>query len=335
MSDSPPAAPDPMIDGAGLHIALGGRQILHGVSFTVATGDVFGFIGPNGAGKSTTIRTMLGLYRPDAGSVRVAGHPAGTDEARAATGFALDQDGLYDGLTAADNIAFFRDLYGCRRDDQAVMRVLDQVGLADRAQDRVRTFSRGMRQRTAIARALAHDPQVVVMDEPTSGVDPVARQQLHGLIADLVRDRGLTLLISSHDLDEIQQLCTRIALIGGGRIVLAGEVGELTRQQGLGDLTVTTTAPVSASVADALRAEASLGVQHVDGRTLRLRPTGAPVSTAVATLAAHGVEVSDLTSSRARLEQVFADAVADAEAATASEKPEPQTRVRDSRAGAR
>lgn len=310
MTQPPVATTDPVIDVDHLRVVLGDREILHEVTFSVQAGDIFGFIGPNGAGKSTTIRTLLGLYQPDSGTVTIAGKTAGTDPARAATGFALDQDGLYGDLSAADNIAFFRDLYGCRRDPGEVTRILNLVGLADRADDRVRMFSKGMRQRVAIARAIAHDPEVIIMDEPTSGVDPVAQTQIHDLITDLVHTHGKTVLLSSHNLDEVQRICNRIALIVQGRILLTGDLAQLAGQVGENELTITAQAPVDVATTAALRAIPELGVQDVDGALVRLRPAASEsVSDVVARLAAHGVEPSSLTRNRARLEQIFAAAV--------------------------
>ena len=310
MTQSPSTTAGPIIDVDQLRVVLGNREILHDVSFSVQAGDIFGFIGPNGSGKTTTIRAMLGLYQPDSGTVTIAGSKAGTDPARAATGFALDQDGLYGDLSAAENIAFFRDLYGCPRDPSEVTRILDQVGLADRADDKVRMFSKGMRQRVAIARAIAHDPQVIIMDEPTSGVDPVAQNQIHDLITDLVHSHGKTVLLSSHNLDEIQRLCNRIALIAQGRILLTGDLAQLAAEAGANELTITAQAPIDDATAGALRAIPELGMREVDGALVRLRPAASEsVSDVVARLAAHGVEPENLTSNRARLEQIFASTV--------------------------
>lgn len=319
---TPHVSGGPAIQVDELRVALGGSEIVHGVTFEVQQGDVFGFIGPNGAGKTTTIRALLGLYQPVSGAATILGHPAGTDRARALRGFALDQDGLYGDLSAAQNVAFFRSLYGCRRDPHHVEHVLAQVGLADRAEDKVRTFSRGMRQRVAIARAIAHDPQVIILDEPTSGVDPIAQSQLHELIGGLARSHGMTVFLSSHNLDEVQLLCNRIALIAQGRILLSGDLGELSAQAGHNEITVTTQAPVDDDTAAALRAEPALGVHDVRSTYLLLRPAPSEsVSAVVGLLAAHGVEAASLTSNHARLDQIFQEAVTKASAEAAQARP--------------
>ncbi len=308
------------IDVADLTVDLGGTEILHGVTFKVEPGDIFGFIGPNGAGKTTTIRTMLGLYQPSGGTVTVSGHAAGTNAARAATGFTLDQDGLFGDLTATENIAYFRALYGQPDDPDEVSKVLRQVGLEDRAGDPVRTFSRGMRQRVAIARAIAHHPDVVIMDEPTSGVDPVAQGQIHDLITSLVRDHGKTVLLSSHNLDEVQRLCNRIALIAQGRIVVSGELTKLAAEVGKRQVTVIAQSPIPAEAEAALRDVPEIGLESVQGTEVRLKPTVA-VSQVVAILAQHGVEPIEWKSNDAKLEQIFADAVSAAEPSASSESP--------------
>ena len=212
------------------------------------------------------------------------------------------------------------------RDPGEVTRILTQVGLSDRATDKVRRFSKGMRQRVAIARAIAHDPQVIIMDEPTSGVDAVAQTQIHDLITNLVQNHGKTVLLSSHNLDEVQRICNRIALIVQGRILLSGDLVQLTRQIGGNELTITAQTPVDNATAAALRAIPELGVQDVDGALVRLRPAASEsVSDVVARLAAHGIEPASLTSNRARLEQIFAEAVR-TDAQEVDQTPRPRRR---------
>lgn len=297
-----------------LHLALGGRPVLQGISFTVNTGDVFGFLGPNGAGKTTTIRALLGLYRPDRGALTVMGHAAGTDAARQQIGFALDDDGLYDGMSAAANIAFWLQLYDRRPDPARIAEVLALVGLTDRADDPVGTFSTGMRRRCALARAIAHRPPVVVLDEPTSGVDPGAQREIRDLLRTIASSEGATILLSSHNLEEVQRLCNRIAIIADGEIRLAGELTELRQRLGRHSISVEVDQPVSEATVAALAADERLGLRGAQGTHLRLVPALAlRTAELVARLDAAGLEVLTVARDDATVEDLFAAAVADAD----------------------
>ena len=297
-----------------LYLALGGRPVLRGISFTVHAGDVFGFLGPNGAGKTTTIRTLLGLYRPDRGALTVMGHAAGTDAARQQIGFVLDDDGLYDGMSATANIAFWLQLYGRRTDPARIAEVLALVGLADRADDPVGTFSTGMRRRCALARAIAHRPPVVVLDEPTSGVDPGAQREIHDLLRTIASTEGATILLSSHNLEEVQRLCNRIAIIADGEIQLAGELTELRHRLGRHTITVEVDQPASEETVAELAADERLGLREAMGTRLRLVPaTALRTAELVARLDAAGLEVMTVSRDDATVEDLFAAAVADAD----------------------
>jgi ABC-2 type transport system ATP-binding protein len=297
----------------GLHVTLRGREILHGVSFTVHQGDVFGFVGPNGAGKTTTIRAILGLYRPTGGRVTVMGQDAGSDRARACTGFALDPDGLYDGMTAAENIGFYLRLYNRPADPARIAQVLRLVGLTARADDLVATFSSGMRKRTALARAVAHHPAVVVLDEPTSGVDPTAQTEIRDLLLEIARQENAAVLLSSHNLQEVQQLCNRVAIIAAGQVQLTGDLAQLREQMGDHTVTVLATDPVPEPALEILRAAPDLGLRRAQGTCLTFAPAaGVRTTTLVARLAATGVDVDRLTTNDASLEDLFAASVAHA-----------------------
>ena len=162
----------------GIRKTLAGREVLRGISFTVARGDVFGYLGSNGAGKTTTIRILLDLIRATSGEVRVMGESASGDEVRRRIGFVLEADGLYNALSAVENLQFYARIYGAKDARARIGTLLADVGLADRARDRVGGFSKGMRQRLAFARALVHDPQVLILDEPMSGIDPSGQIEL-------------------------------------------------------------------------------------------------------------------------------------------------------------
>jgi len=203
------------IEVSHLTKVFGARTAVSDVSFSVASGEVFGFLGPNGAGKTTTVRILGALISPTAGSAAVAGIPVGPDgaaEIRQRIAVMPESPGLYQRLTVTENLEYFASLYGLPRRQARIAEALAAVGLADRAQDLTRSLSKGLRQRAALARALLNDPAVMFLDEPTSGLDPVAAHEVHGLIAGL-RDRGVTVFLTTHRLDEAERLCDRVAIM--------------------------------------------------------------------------------------------------------------------------
>jgi ABC-2 type transport system ATP-binding protein len=201
-------------------------EAVRGISFDVAEGELFGLLGPNGAGKTTTIKMLITLLLPTAGEARVLGYDVVRDarEVRKRIGYVFGGDrGLYERLSGLDNLRYFAELYGVSGKAQRlrIQEVLELVGLTGREGERVEGYSRGMRQRLHIARGILHDPQVVFLDEPTIGVDPVGARALRSMIAGLV-DAGKTVLLTTHYMFEADSLCDRIAVIAGGRIVAAG-----------------------------------------------------------------------------------------------------------------
>ncbi|MFJ8626429.1 ABC transporter ATP-binding protein [Kitasatospora sp. NPDC093550] len=199
------------------------RTALDGVSFQVPEGAVVGLLGPNGAGKTTCVKILTTLLEPTAGQARVLGHDVVADRraVQRLVGVSFGGDsGLYTRLTARDNLRFFGTMYGLsgRALDSRVDDLLEQVELSDRRSDRVETFSWGMRQRLHIARALVHDPRVVILDEPSSGLDPRSVRGLRDLVRTL-RGNGRTLLLTTHDLAEAEELCDSVLILDGGRIV--------------------------------------------------------------------------------------------------------------------
>jgi len=222
-----------VIEAQNLTKRYDGVPVVKGVTFSVAPGEIFGLLGPNGAGKTTTILMMLGLTEVSAGEVRVLGE----DPVRAPlqvkrrVGYLPDSVGFYDYMTAADNLRYTAALIGfdAAEREKRVMGALDRVGLADVANKRVATYSRGMRQRLGLAEILMKDAQIAILDEPTSGLDPQATAELLAMIRSLKRD-GVAVLISSHLLERVQSVCDRVALFQSGNIVLLGSVPELARQ---------------------------------------------------------------------------------------------------------
>src|SRR3954449_13282412 len=215
-------------------------EAVRGVSFSVEQGELFGLLGPNGAGKTTTIKMLITLLLPTSGQARVLGRDVVDDarEVRKRIGYVFGGDrGLYERLSAYDNLRYFAELYGVsgRAQKVRIAEVLELVGLAGREKERVEGYSRGMRQRLHIARGLLHDPEVVFLDEPTIGVDPVGARELRATIGGLV-EAGKTVLLTTHYMFEADALCDRIAVIAQGRIVAEGTPTELKR--GVGEGTV-------------------------------------------------------------------------------------------------
>jgi ABC-2 type transport system ATP-binding protein len=224
---------DTVIEAQGLTKRYGRAVAVNGVSFTVARGEIFGLLGPNGAGKTTTILMMLGLTEVTSGTVSVLGHNPVREplQVKRHVGYLPDAVGFYDYMTAADNLRYTAALIGfdAAEREKRVMGALDRVGLADVANKRVATYSRGMRQRLGLAEILMKDAQIAILDEPTSGLDPQATAELLAMIRSLKRD-GVAVLISSHLLERVQSVCDRVALFQAGNIVLLGTVPELARQ---------------------------------------------------------------------------------------------------------
>ena len=195
------------------------RTVLNGISFRVDEGEVFGYLGPNGAGKTTTMRIILGLLKPTAGKALVWRQDLGQHEAlRKRIGVLLENDGLYERLSALENLNYFARLYDVPGRKEKVDRLLDFAGLADRKNEKVGTFSKGMKRKLALARAIIHDPDVLFLDEPSAGLDPEAQKMVRDLILHLSGEDRITVFLNSHDLDEVQRICSKIAILQRGEI---------------------------------------------------------------------------------------------------------------------
>lgn len=220
-----------VIQAESLTRRFGDHVAVDGLTFQVEEGEVFGVLGPNGAGKTTTVRMLNGVLAPSSGHARVLDMDptAEGNQVRRRTGVLTETPSLYDRLTARENLALFATLYevpaaevNVRTDD-----LLHFLGLGDRADDRVGVFSKGMKQRLALARALIHAPQLLFLDEPTSGLDPEAARQVTILIEKLSHTDGRTVFLCTHDLNDAQRLCDRVAVINAGRMLACGTLREL------------------------------------------------------------------------------------------------------------
>lgn len=219
----------PLLETLGLTKRFGERTAVNGVGIRVEEGDIYGFLGSNGSGKTTVIRLATGLMHPDSGEVRIAGYDLKTDFKRAIghVGAIVENPAFYPHLSAFDNLKLMANLIpGAGR--RSVQQALETVGLQERAGDKVRSFSLGMRQRLGLAGALLHRPKLVILDEPTNGLDPQGMREIKELIVRL-RDEGMTFMLSSHLLNEVEQLCTRVGVVHRGRLLMEGKVEELLR----------------------------------------------------------------------------------------------------------
>jgi len=200
------------------------------LSFKVEEGDIYGFLGPNGSGKSTTIRMILSLIKPTSGSIRLFGREIKYGERNVTLnriGALIETPDFYNYLTARKNLMLLGQLSGLANLEKRIDEVLDIVGLSSRKNSRVRTFSRGMKQRLGIAQALLHGPELIILDEPTSGLDPQGQKEIRALIQSLSETQKITILISSHQLFEIEQIANRMIIINRGRAIVKGSVDEL------------------------------------------------------------------------------------------------------------
>jgi len=287
---------------------IGTREILKGITFDVETGDIFGYLGPNGAGKTTTIRILLGLLQADTGKLEILGYNINSPGIRMKIGFALDPDGLYDTMTARENLQYYTDIYDVSHAGFQIDKVLGLVGLSDRADDRVSTYSKGMRQRLSLARAMVHDPEVLILDEPTAGVDPTGQIEIRNILLDIAHTENKTVLLSSHNLDEVQRICNRVALIDRGAIKLYGELENLRHKMGRGGIVVETSGGITNTILDALKKQPKLGYRDNNGETLFFAPPegSAEVSEIVVFLALYGIKTKQAGWREASLEELYA-----------------------------
>ncbi|MEU2613253.1 ABC transporter ATP-binding protein [Micromonospora sp. NPDC007271] len=283
----------------------GGVTAVDGLDLRVREGEVLGFLGPNGAGKTTTMRMLVGLVRPTSGSIRVLGRSPGTPEQLAKVGALIESPAFYPHLSGRDNLRLAARYAGVP--DTAADRVLADVGLTDRAGSTFRTYSLGMKQRLGVAAALLKEPSLLILDEPTNGLDPAGVTDIRELLRELGRN-GRTVLLSSHVLGEVEQICDRIVVIDGGRLIADGTPDELRGT--LGQAVLLIDADPLDEAAACLRAHDRVrAVEAVDGR---LRVTTDPALAAALNrrLIEAGIDVRELRPLRHSLEEAFLELTA-------------------------
>lgn len=286
-----------MLEVSGLHKRYGAVRALDGLGFQLRAGEVLGLLGPNGAGKTTAVECIAGLTLPDEGAILLDGQPLGRKE-RGRIGLALQDTALQDKVTPHEALALFARLYSTEID---IFAILDRFGLSEQADSHYAKLSGGQKQRVALAIALVNDPSLLLLDEPTAGLDPAARAGLHHLIRELADD-GHAVLLATHDMAEAEQLCDRILIIDHGQAVAEGSPADLVDGGAIGTVIEgRATLPLDPSL---LPPVAGL---EISGSEFRCRTTE-PNRTAVEILAAletHGAEIASLRIGKATLEDVI------------------------------
>ncbi len=220
------------IEAAGLVKRFGSLTAVDGLSFSVGAGEIFGLLGPNGSGKTTTVRVLSCLIAPTAGSAKVAGFDISREplKVRAAVGILTENPGIYDRLSALENMEFFAEAYGLTEKvhrEARIKELLDFFDLWERRKDKVGTWSKGMRQKLAIAKAVVHNPNILFLDEPSSGLDPKAAKDIRDLMWDMSRREKRTIVLCTHNLEEAERLCSKVMIIRKGEALATGSIEEL------------------------------------------------------------------------------------------------------------
>jgi ABC-2 type transport system ATP-binding protein len=280
------------------------HRALDGLSITIPAGGVFGLLGPNGAGKSTTLKLLIGLIRPTAGRAEILGHPPGHTTAHARMGFLPENPTFYDHLSAEELLAYFAGLCGVPAGDRQrrATAVLDRVGLGADRRRPLRQYSKGMVQRVGLAQALVNDPELVVLDEPMSGLDPIGRRDVREMIHALAGE-GRTVLFSSHILSDAEELCSRVAILARGTLVASGALSELTTTETRGfEVVMAHVSPKALlDLGDRVVRMRELGAGRV---SFELAATDRP-EPFIATLSDRGATLVSAAAIRTTLEDVF------------------------------
>ncbi|MCA3748930.1 MAG: ABC transporter ATP-binding protein [Rubrobacter sp.] len=287
----------PPVETRGLTKRYGSVTAVENLNLTVRRGEVYGFLGPNGAGKTTTLRMLLGLVRPTAGTARVLGEEPGSAASLEGVGALVESPAFYPYLSGRDNLRMMARYAGVGR--ERVEEALRTVELSERAKDRFKKYSLGMKQRLGVAAALLKDPELLILDEPTNGLDPKGMADMRELIKRLGRGER-TVLLSSHLLGEVEQVCDRVGVIRGGRLVAEGTVAELRERTGL----LVRAEPLREAAEIARRISGVEEVEVTDG-LLRLSTDPDRAAEINRKLVSAGLEVSELRPAERSLEEVF------------------------------
>ena len=288
------------------------KRVLHGISFSVGRGEIFGFVGPNGAGKTTMLKILMGLIHAQAGTATVLGHDIRENEYRKHVGFLPENPYFYDFLTGIEFLNFYARVSGvpARERPDRISSLLEQVGLAHAADARLRTYSKGMLQRVGIAQAIVHDPDIVFLDEPMSGLDPIGRKEIRDLILRL-NGQGKTIFMCTHILSDVEMLCHRVAIIVKGEIRYVGSSEEfLASEERSADLVL---ARLPADLVTVIEERFDLEMRG-QGDHIELRVPEKDVNDVLHLALDTGAEIVSVTPYRVSLESIFLSAVSEGSA---------------------
>ena len=279
------------------------RAALHGLTLDVPPGEIYGFLGPNGAGKTTTIKLLLGLIRPTGGGGTVLGHPLGSVDARRRAGFLPESPYFYEYLRGQELLHYYGSLFGLaeRVRRERVEELLRLVGLWDQRRLAVRKYSRGMLQRLGLAQALVNDPDLVILDEPAGGLDPIGRREMRDILLQL-RERGKTVFLSSHILAEVETVCDRVAILNRGELVAVGRIGDLLAGGREMELTIH---GANGSLSRHIETIPGATIHHGTDATVVVVPEQRFVYPIIDLVRQTGGQIVSLGAKRERLEDVF------------------------------
>jgi len=279
------------------------------LNLRVGEGELFGFLGPNGAGKTTTIKMLLGFIKPSAGFAKVLGHPAGEKAARESIGYVPEELGFYDVFTGAENLDYYGRLFGLDRDTRGkrVEENLKLVGLEEKADTRVREYSHGMKQRLGIAQALMNDPTLLILDEPTNGLDPRGMKDVRDLINKLAERKAITIFLSSHLLLEVQQVCRVVGILNKGRMSRVDQIDRLSREieKESGIYVTFACTTVNDEIVNAVKEVKGVEEVEANGSQLKVKVSGDVTPQINAAIVMAGGGVRSITEHTPDLEEIF------------------------------
>lgn len=297
--------------------SFGPVRAVDGLTMDVPAGTVFGFLGPNGSGKTTTIRLLLGLLDADQGRAEVLGFDTRfqADDIRLRCGALLEHNGLYERLTAEDNLNFYANVWRLSKSEREarVKSLLTDMGLWERRGEQVGKWSRGMKQKLAIARTLLHHPQLVFLDEPTAGLDPIAAAALHEDLSNLAQREGVTIFLTTHNLTEAEKLCQQVGVIRKGKLLAVGALDRLREQAG-GPRVEVAGKGFSSELVAQIRAMPDVAEAQSENGRLNIRLRRAVETGPIVSILVHGgAEIEEVRKGSANLEETFLALMADGE----------------------